>query len=84
MACIKTGAQVYLVEHGVYAICDIHQFANGMWVLRMNPDVSSQPIREELHARIEKVTQDWSGTTNTSVVEYCDYKYYGYDGVTTW
>lgn len=83
MACIKTGAQVYLAQYGRYMICDIHEFSNGLWVLRGSGE-SLSPSRDKLHATIIDVAQDWQTDTNgvaTHVVEPDNYTYYGYDGV---
>lgn len=81
MTCIKTGAQVYFKDPHRYIICDIHQFSNGMWVLRANSTWRTNPIRGYLHATVEKSVQDWPGEPHTFVVEYIDYTYHGYDGV---
>ena len=81
MSCIKTGAQVYLKQHHRYVICDIHQFSNGMWILRANPKWDEKPLRSELHATIENVTQEWPGVIDIYVIEYIDYTYHGYDGL---
>lgn len=80
MTCIKTGAHVYFAEHRTYAICDIHEFDGEFWVLRVTPTFIHTPIRKIIHAKINHISEEWSGNPHTMVVCYADRKYYGYEG----
>ena len=79
MACIKTGAHVFLEEYGEFAYGDMHQF-NGTYILR-KAGQGPKPINglDLIHFQVFNVEVIWDGSPY-GVIVCSGVMDHGYDG----
>jgi hypothetical protein len=77
---IKTGAHVYFEEYGYFMIGDMFQI-NSLYILRANNEVSTTPIRENLHFQVFNELHNFKGEEHSVIICGGVMAHGGYEGM---